>query len=333
MFKFIQSHLRKILQIVFILILLILFFIFFKQIDLNQLWNSLQKASYPILFFALFCSCVMILIKSFQLSFYLKKIGFSSWFYLFQTTAVWQMVVNFFPFGGAEAISVYLFHYKLNVSKIQSISMMTMEKLADGISLLAVFLFLAIVSDIPHWMKSGIYTLTALILFFLVFVVFIAYRFKNLELKLAGEMKSRFRTLLSHFSKWVTHLHLLRDWKRGIYVSILGIAIKLIEGIILYSIQKSLGFTFPYWTPFLVIAALNISLSIPVIPGNLGVFEMTVSAVYLYAGANFNTALSFGILYHLIYALPPMIIGYLVSLQWGLKIKKISNFGEKSIIH
>jgi uncharacterized membrane protein YbhN (UPF0104 family) len=85
-------------------------------------------------------------------------------------------------------------------------------------------------------------------------------------------------------------------------------------------LQRSLGIDLPYWAPFLVIAALNVTLMIPAIPGHLGLFEATVFFIYQSLSVPSAEALLLALLYHIVYSIPLVAVGYFYSVKLGIRI-------------
>jgi uncharacterized membrane protein YbhN (UPF0104 family) len=78
----------------------------------------------------------------------------------------------------------------------------------------------------------------------------------------------------------------------------LALAKKLAEALAFLCVQRAFGVTLSPESALLVLAAVNLATMLPVVPGNLGVYEAAVVLAYSYLGVPPERALSIALVQH-----------------------------------
>jgi len=296
-----------------------LFYVCFQHVNLKKWAQALQDFHYSFLALAFLSISSILFLKTVQWRIFLNGEQTITFRRLFQNISLWLMMVNLFPFWFGEAFVIYLLGHREGIGKIRMLSVIALDQASEGLSLLGVFGVLGISSVLPEWMMRGMRVVLGLTLSFFIILFALAHRYRDWEEKprpLVG-IWQRFKYL---FSKWAHRLSILRSGRKTLAAILLSCSVKGAEALALFLLQRGLDLTVPFWAPFLVIAALNLALMIPLAPGNLGIFEAVVFFVYQYLGVNSEKALSLAILYHLVYSLPLVVTGYVNSMKVGIKI-------------
>ena len=76
------------------------------------------------------------------------------------------------------------------------------------------------------------------------------------------------------------------------------------------SLQHAFGITLPPSSALLVLAALNIATLLPLVPGNVGVFETAVVFAYAWLGVAPERALGLAVVQHVCYVAALALPGY-----------------------
>lgn len=309
-----------------------LLYICFHRVDLVLLGRSLQGVRIPWLVFSFSMIGFVLIFKTFQFNVLLTK-GHSFPFKdLFSVICIWLGATNFFPFLGGEALTVYLMGSRMGVGKTRTLSILTLEQVADGISILGMILLLSFFATIPHWMKGGIQFFIFLVLTASIVLLLLARRFSEEPAGTLREQKGLLNKLGFLIASWAFHLKVLRNIKQSLLVVFFSVTTRLVEYLSLWAVGQAFGIAVPWWTPLLALAAVNIAVMVPVAPANLGVFEAAVLFIYQSLGVAAAPALGVALAYHAISVLPLILLGYGYSLKLGFKRSASSLEGEKHFV-
>lgn len=295
-----------------------LFYLCFRRVDLRELGQAFGEVRLIFLAPALFATFAILFLKTWQWEIFLGPSQGLRFSRLFQVVSLWLMMVNLLPFWFGEAFLLYLLGKREGLGKTRTFSGIALDQLCEGSSLLAVFALLLFSAPLPGGMREAMRGVVVLISVFFVVLLSLAHRYRNWEEK-EPPLGFSWARLRHHFAQWANRLSVLRSVPKMLAAIFLSLCVKSVEAVAIFFLQKGFGLSLPFWTPFLVIAALNLALMIPLAPGNLGIFEATVFFIYRFLGVDSALALSLAILYHLVYALPLIGTGYFFSWKWGVK--------------
>ena len=91
---------------------------------------------------------------------------------------------------------------------------------------------------------------------------------------------------------------------------LLALAKKVVEVLAIVCVQRAFGVTLPVTSGILVLAALNLATLLPVVPGNLGVYEAAVVLTYTHLGIPAERALGMAVVQHVCYFAALALPGY-----------------------
>lgn len=311
---------RKIYAGIFTLVLTgALLYFCLQKIDPKTFWIGIQTAHSTYLLTALLLTFSIIFLHAYQLKLFLpeeKKISFKK---LFENYSVFAMMVNLLPFWGGHALFVYLLGHREKVGKAATVSMLTLEQIADGFGKLFIFAWVALFAPIPVWMSKGMKIILAFILLGYLILFFLAFRFKNFQKDSTNSPKTFFEKIAHFFKTWAFHLHTLRSFRKTAISFSVILLIKFLETFSIYLIQQAFGIHLPIHAAVLMMAALGISGMLPVTPAQLGLFEATALLVYQYLGIDPTHSLLIGFFAHLVRMIPFLGVGYFCSLKIGFR--------------
>jgi uncharacterized membrane protein YbhN (UPF0104 family) len=87
----------------------------------------------------------------------------------------------------------------------------------------------------------------------------------------------------------------------------------LVDLACLLAVMHAVGVTAPAASGMLVILAVNLAIAVPLVPGNLGTFELGAIAALQPFGVGYEQALAVGVLYHLVQVIPIAVLALLDS--------------------
>ena len=189
------------------------------------------------------------------------------------------------------------------------------EKLFDMLSYVFLFLILFVLIPLPGWINQSVFSFIIITFAGLGLALLVVYRldwFSRLLHVLARWLPDG---LQSNFQSWIrsglSSLEVFqrrRDLGKTAFWSLIiwGTAV-LTNHLTLRALEIKL----PLTAPILVLIVLQISLSLPAVPGRIGIFEYLCILALAVFGISQARALGYGILLHIIALLPQTLLGLL----------------------
>ena len=217
-------------------------------------------------------------------------------------------VLNTTPMLVGEATAVVLLVTRARLDRAAALSVLAMDQLLVGVAKLGVLALAASVAPLPEWMTRAVLGLLGTILLFGGALVLAAWRHVDVASVLERVIPPRLAAAAGAFAR---SLEPLRFPRRGFPA--LGIALlkKAVEVAAIVCVQRAFGLTLPLAAAIIVLAALNLATLLPIVPGNVGVFEAAVVLALTRFGVAPEQALGVAIVQHVCYfialALPGLI--------------------------
>jgi glycosyltransferase 2 family protein len=233
---------------------------------------------------------------------------------MLEINGLMAMTSNTVPFLAGQALAVVLLAKREKVGHAVALSVMALDQFAEGFAKMSLFLLVALLTPIPDWMKQGI--LLAFVGIFALFIIlfFFAHRHRQFKVFMDKQAHPRLAKVWHFISRWAHHMEALRNFKIFAFGMGLSLAMKGMEALAIFMVQKSFGLDLPIWTIFMVLASISLVTMVPVAPGNLGIYEATVFFVYQYLGLPPEQALGVALVQHVCYLIPLIGTGYLILL-------------------
>jgi uncharacterized protein (TIRG00374 family) len=177
------------------------------------------------------------------------------------------------------------------------------------------FLLLLILIPLPEWVgvSGATFIISAISISIMVFfAAFYRNRILRLIDRLIARLPERYNSkFLQHLHNGLSSLDVLKKLTETIE---LAVSTAIIWGTAIATNQLvllSLNINLPTTASLLVLIALQAGISIPSLPGKLGIFEYVCILALGTLGINQALALSYGILLHVIIYLPIVISGFI----------------------
>ena len=135
---------------------------------------------------------------------------------------------------------------------------------------------------------------------------------------IVGRIAAAERGLLSRLTRFLLQvsasLDAMRDARLAALAVILALAKKALEVAGALAVQIACGIEPNLAAAILAIAAVSVTTTLPVVPGNIGTYPLTVYLVYEAAGIPTPQGLAAGLLQHGCVIIPALLAGYLVPM-------------------
>lgn len=216
--------------------------------------------------------------------------------------------LNTTPLFVGEAAGLLLLVTRIGVSRAAAVSITVMDQLLVGIAKVTVLSAAALLLTLPEWMRTGWKTL-ALGVPLLLLVCMLAAR--HHDVLVARAERALPPRLVHAIGNLGGALEPLYSPTRGGMALLLALAKKLVEILAIVCVQRAFGVSLPFASAVLVLAALNLATLLPIVPGNLGVYEGAVILVYTRLGLSSEHAVSIAVAQHACYFIALALPGYL----------------------
>jgi uncharacterized membrane protein YbhN (UPF0104 family) len=210
--------------------------------------------------------------------------------------AMTSTVLNTAPLLVGEAAGIYFLVAEAGLSRAAALSVLAMDQLFVGVAKLCVLAAVAASVPLPSWMARGAQGLAiavALLLFVVAAAAWHADRFAALAVGRALPARAT-----RAFVAAGNALGPIRSLSRSSAALALALAKKLAEALAILCVQRAFGVALSPESALLVLAAVNLATLLPVVPGNLGVYEAAVVLAYSYFGVAPERALGIALVQH-----------------------------------
>jgi uncharacterized membrane protein YbhN (UPF0104 family) len=182
-----------------------------------------------------------------------------------------------------------------------------MDQLLVGIAKLTVLATGALTLTLPVWMLAGVTALSAGVAALLAGCLFAAWNHEWLATRSAQLLPTLVAESLGRMGMALAPI---RSPARGGAALLLAFAKKLVEVLAILCVQRAFGVSLPLASGVLVLAALNLATLLPLVPGNVGIFEGAVVLVYTHLGLSAEQAAGIAVVQHACYFVALALPGY-----------------------
>ncbi|MFL5607738.1 MAG: lysylphosphatidylglycerol synthase transmembrane domain-containing protein [Gemmatimonadaceae bacterium] len=221
--------------------------------------------------------------------------------------AMTSSVLNTTPLLVGEAAGIYFLVTCAALERGAALSVLAMDQLLVGIAKVCVLLAAAWTNELPVWMERGRMALAIGVGVLLLGLLAIAWRSQSLSRLAATVLPARLARLVDTCG---AALSPLRSPRRGGGALLLALAKKSAELLAIVCLQHAFGLALPLSSALLVLAALNLATLLPIVPGNVGVYEAAVVLAYGRVGVSPERALGIAVVQHACYFAALALPGY-----------------------
>ena len=221
--------------------------------------------------------------------------------------AMTSTVLNTTPLLVGEAAGVFFLVAEAGLSRVAAVSVLAMDQLFVGLAKLLVLAGAATTVTLPIWMARGAYALFTAVGLLLAGVVVVAWRADHLSRVLDRLIPPRAARLVVALG---AALEPIRSTSRSGGALALALAKKVAEMLAILCVQRAFGVELHAASALVILAATNLATLLPVVPGNLGVYEAAVVLAYSYLGVPPERALGIAVVQHACYFVALAVPGY-----------------------
>lgn len=221
--------------------------------------------------------------------------------------AMTSTVLNTTPLLVGEAAGVYFLVTEAGFARAAALSVLAMDQLLVGLAKIVVIGVAAATAALPVWMERGALALLGGVGALLFGLVVVASRSDHLARLASRLLPARGARLLVLVGEALAPL---RSVGRGGGALALALAKKLVEVGAIMCVARAFGVEVSAANAVLVLAALNLATLLPIVPGNVGVYEAAVVLAYTQVGVGAERALGIAVVQHACYFAAVALPGY-----------------------
>ena len=221
--------------------------------------------------------------------------------------AMTSTVLNTAPMLVGEAAGVYFLIVEAGLARGAALSVLAMDQLFVGVAKVFVLATAATLVALPTWMARGAQALVVAVALLSAGLVVVAWRAESLSALIARWVPVRVARLIGSVG---AALGPVRSPARSAAALGLAIAKKLAEVLAILCVQRAFGVELSVGSAVLVLAATNLATLLPVVPGNVGVYEAAVVLAYTRFGISAERALGIAAVQHACFFVALALPGY-----------------------
>jgi uncharacterized protein (TIRG00374 family) len=199
---------------------------------------------------------------------------------------------------GGEVAAIALLVTRAGLTRSAALAIVVMDHVLVGAAKCVVIASAALAAPLPTWVRAGTATLVAGLVALMGVAVTTAWSSATLRARLSRYLPARAIALVDRLHDGTAPF---RSGRRSSAAFGLALAKLGCEVVAVICVQHAFGVELPLSAALLNVAALTLSTMVPLVPGNLGVFEATVVTVYAGFGIPLEQATAMAIGQHAMY--------------------------------
>jgi uncharacterized membrane protein YbhN (UPF0104 family) len=301
-----SPRLRFAARTVSVVVLGTLLVVAMRRFDLSQVLSNLATARPMWVVLAVACFLSILPLWALEWCILAPRDGRPLFIRMLGVIAMTSSVLNTTPMLVGEAAAVVFLVTRAGLARAAALSVLAMDQLVLGIAKVSLLVLATWLLALPLWMERGLRGLGLGVALLLVALLAVAWGERTVTRVAAGLRVGAARALQAVAAA----LAPLRSPWRGGSALALALLKKIAEILAIVCIQRAFGVALPLSSAVLVLAALNLATLLPVVPGNVGVYEAVTVLAYGYMGVDAERALGMALVQHACYFTALALPGY-----------------------
>ena len=299
------------------------------RVNLNNVWSVLKTVDYRLVMLGIPVVIGALVLRAFRWRILLAPLGYVSWDDSFGSLALGYLSNNLLPARAGELVRSYSLgrHTGINVPSV--LATIVVERVLDGLLLLAIFLSIVIVLAPTGLNVYGLLFIGGG-LFLTASMILLAMRnrrgtFLILLEKLLTWLPTRWQLkgtrLFEDFLTGLAAFQHARDAVRYLTISMLA---WMTDVTLFWLVMRAFSITLPSPLVVLVMIVGSLSTSIPALPGYVGTYQFALVSILTALGVGASPATAFALTIHAVLWCTSNLLGLLCAARLGMGIKQLS---------
>ncbi len=305
--------------------------ILLRQVDLKQSWNALGRLNGPYMLVPLALVFLNLPLRAWrwQLIFpSAQRPGFAD---CITVLAIGNMANFLLPGRAGDLARCVLLGRSASLHQSsRTLATLSVEKVLDGLALIAMVLFAIWALQPPHWVVDLVRVAALIFGCALVLLVVLRYRTSALiafvrrmfAIVHLSSIESRFDGLLTSFSEGLTAVSSAAQMST---LLCLTAAIWMTEAALIWGLAAALGLVVSLKSAAMACAVLGLGLMIPAAPGGLGTYELFGTEAFQMAGVSGSSALALTVVIHAWVFVTNIALGICMLAVRGISLTQLKN--------
>jgi hypothetical protein len=320
---------RFVLNIGGIILSVLFLYLCFHSLDAQAIKQAFLIPHPWVLLGVVLLNVLLLVIRTYIWDLLLRPLTRLPFWTLFDLMHVGYMANNLLPLKAGEFFRASFVSKKWKLNYTQVLTTVGLEKYFEGFALLILFLFVAINLSLPVWIKMGALILGVILVFVQILLIMLWKQKIDLT-----KWESR-PPFLYHFIKFFYHIgegsQPLRSGTSFLMLLGLGMLTWVVQGAMLRMIEYAFQIHMDPFVTLFAMIAINLAISLPSAPSNLGTFEYATVLAYTSQGLIKGTALGIAFYFHFLQIIPVTIIGLYYYFRWGIRLKELEQAVETKV--
>ena len=289
------TNARRLATAVGIVILVALLVFAARRIDVTRVVAELRTVRASWIVAALLCYVSILPLWALQWRLLAPQTERNTFRRMLGVIAMTSSTHNTTAFFVGEATGGLLLATHVGLGRSAALSVIAMDQLLVGIAKLGVLTTAALTLTLPNWMANGVAALAIGVLTLLIGTVFAAWQYETIAARAERFVPARVVAAVGSIGQALAPLRSPPRFGGALALALLKM---FVETLAMICIQRAFGLDLPFTSAVLVLAALNLATLVPVVPGNLGVYEGAVVLIYTRFGVPAERAVGMAVVQH-----------------------------------
>jgi glycosyltransferase 2 family protein len=285
--------------------------------DLTHIWGEVRRMQWAWVSLAVLSNVLSYLLQAWRWKLLLRPIESVPFLHSAQAIYVGLFANEVLPLRAGELFRCFLLSKFTTVPLSVSFASALIERIFDGIWLMACFFFCLHMNRLPTVLVKAGYILGVIIVICAIVIGCAMYAKKqSLGLFFGLAWPRWFNTLIEDL-RLIGH-------SRYLYFSfIVSGAFTLSQMLPIYTLVKATGLAVPWTASFVMMVLLRLSSVVPQAPGNLGSFHWVTARTLIMFGLGAAHAKRFSLILWAVITLPLIVVGFLALAVTGVKMSHL----------
>ncbi len=317
---------RWLLNVGGIILSILFLYLCFHSLDAQAIKQTFFISRPWLLVVVVLLNVLLLVVRTYIWDLLIRPLARLPFWTLFDLMHVGYMANNLLPLKAGEFFRASFISKKWKLNYTQVLTTVGLEKYFEGFALLILFVIVALNLSIPVWIKTGALVLGMM----LVSIQILLISLWKQKIDLSKWEKKH--PLIYHPIKFFYHIgegsQTLRSGSSFLTLLSWGMLTWGIQWVMLRLIEVAFHLQVNPFVTFFVIIAINLAISLPSAPGNLGTFELATVLAYTSQGVDRVTALGVAFYFHFLQIIPVTLIGLYYYFRWGIRMRELEHAVE-----
>lgn len=300
--------------------------------DFDLVGQALSRANYIFVIPALGVYFFGVWLRAWRWRFLLRPMADIPTNRLFPIVVIGYMANDVLPARLGEIVRSYVIGEREGLSKAAAFSTIAVERLFDGLTMLAFMAIVGIFVPLDETLRSILLFASAIFVGALAVVLAIAL-WQERALALIDRLLrilplSLGQKISAIIGKFLVGLAALRSFRLSLSILLLSFGAWIAETTMYFIIALGFGFSISPGAYLLTTAVANLGAMIPSSPGYVGTFETFALASLRLFGLSADVALSYILVVHVALLVPVTLLGFFYLWRYGLSLNKLRQSKE-----